>query len=196
MQTNILWSGIEYFSLENCVIDSGPECVLIDSVIVGYYENILYRVEYTIELNTSWEIRNCQIKVQLDDEIKIVKLQCDNSKWLIDERHCPEFDGCIDIDIPLTPLTNSLPINRLNLLENEEAVINVIYIDLLEHNIRFVKQKYRRISELKYRYENIPNDFEAEVTVDEDGYVVDYPLLFKRKYRMESNYKNRVIRLN
>ena len=49
-------------------------------------------------------------------------------------------------------------------------------------------QVYKRISEEKYHYENIPNDFEADITVDENGLVVDYPSLFTRTEILQSSY--------
>jgi hypothetical protein len=66
-------------------------------------------------------------------------------------------------------------------VDGQEKEINVIYIDLLEDSIKKVKQKYRRISAEVYHYENVPNDFEAEITVDGAGFVIDYPQLFTRK---------------
>jgi hypothetical protein len=90
----------------------------------------------------------------------------------------------MEVDIPLTPFTNSLPVNRLQLVDGQEKNIDVIYIDLLEDSIKKVKQKYRRISAEVYHYENVPNDFEAEITVDEAGFVIDYPQLFTRTARV------------
>jgi uncharacterized protein len=96
------------------------------------------------------------------------------------------FAGCIDIDIPLTPFTNTLPVSRLNLKNGEEQRIKVIYLDILEATIRPVQQKYTRLSPTVYHYENIPNDFEADITVDDRGFVVDYPSLFRRTSVVES----------
>jgi hypothetical protein len=64
----------------------------------------------------------------------------------------------------------------------------VIYLDLLEQRFSPVKQKYIRLSDIFYHYENIPNDFEAKIEVDEQGFVVDYPELFVRTDKLEANY--------
>jgi hypothetical protein len=50
----------------------------------------------------------------------------------------------------------------------------------MEDKITSLKQKYTRLSKDTYHYENIPNDFEAEIKVDENGFVIDYPQLFNR----------------
>ena len=100
----------------------------------------------------------------------------------------PAFKGCIDIDISLTPLTNSLPINRLQLKQNEAQEIKVIYFDLLAQQIKPATQKYTRLKDLSYRYENVPNDFEAVIQVDASGFVADYPTLFMRTAALQTNY--------
>lgn len=188
MQTNILWSGIEYYSLENCVIDVKDNGVHIDSVIVGLYEKKIYRVEYKLTLNAHWEVYHCTVKSQHDDKTEELELIKEQHLWIMNGKYHHDFSGCFDVDIPLTPFTNSLPINRLQLNQDEEKEIDVIYIDILNHEIRRVKQKYIRVSEKSYHYENIPNDFEAEITVDKEGFVIDYPQLFKRTAKLSSNY--------
>jgi uncharacterized protein len=188
MQTNILWSGIEYYSLENCIVDSG-DSVIVNSTIVGIYNGKIYRVEYLIRLNESWETCYCCVKSQLNDEIKKLEVEKDQNRWSLNGKYVDNFDGCTDVDIPLTPFTNSLPINRLKLSLGQEENIDIIYIDVLADSIKRVKQKYRRISSGVYKYENIPNDFEAEIKVDNEGFVVEYPQLFTRTFRVPSNYR-------
>ena len=190
MQSNILWSGIEYYSLENCIVDSNSGSVSIRSTILGLYLDKLYQVKYKIQLNPFWQTYYCLVEAQFDDEIKSFEFsKNEKEEWSLNGKYQPEFDGCLDVDIPLTPLTNSLPINRLQFKQNQEEKIDVVYIDLLENEIRRVKQKYQRISNEIYKYENIPNDFEAEIKVDNLGFVIDYPQLFKRTIRISSNYR-------
>lgn len=180
MQTNILWSGIEYYSLENCIIDSQNDGITINSTIIGFYNDIIYRVEYIIRLDRSWQTFYCLVKSQIDHQSKKIEFIKNKNGWTLNGQFRPEFNACLDIDIALTPFTNSLPINRLKLKQGQESKVDVIYIDILENNIQHVKQKYSRIADRTYRYENIPNDFEAKIQVDSAGLVIDYPQLFKR----------------
>ena len=180
MQKNILWTGIEYHSMENCLLtvtDQGSEII---SSIIGAYANKLYKVAYRITTNRYWETTFFEITAQLDDMV-----------WSVNGRPGEKFNGCIDIDISLTPFTNTLPINRLNLSEKEEKQIDVLYVDVLAREIKPVQQKYRKLSKTDYQYENVPNDFEALLSVDDLGLVVKYPGLFDRTYITESNYRER-----
>lgn len=189
MQTNLLWTGREYYSLENCLVDINGDGVDIHSVIVGAYQNIIYRVEYEIRTTQQWETifvgifgqhKNQQHRLRFDGDGK--------GGWTVNGKAEKKFDGCIDIDIPLTPFTNTLPINRLKLSPQEEKHIKVIYCDLLQGEFTAVNQKYIKLSDSIYHYENVPNDFEADIEVDAQGFVVDYPQLFFRTAAIKTNY--------
>jgi hypothetical protein len=170
---------MQYHSLENCNIQVSESGVIITSTIVGYYEGVIYKVDYNIRTNGNWETLDFQIRSKQNDEVQLISFEGDGlGNWKRNGEKLEQFNGCLDIDIPLTPFTNSLPINRLKLVNNRPQEINVIYLDLLSYEIRRVKQKYVRLSAFEYRYENVPNDFETVIKVDEAGFVLDYPFLF------------------
>jgi hypothetical protein len=159
------------------------------STIIGKYEDTLYKVEYHINTNRNWETLFVELKSQHGNQRTHSVFESDGpGNWTVHGKQAVEFSGCIDVDIPLTPFTNTLPINRLRLVQNEEQQIQVIYFGLLEQQIRPVRQKYIRLSNTAYQYENVPNDFEAKIEVDGDGFVVDYPSLFVRTAKLETNY--------
>jgi len=189
LQTNLLWTGLEYNSVENCLVSTMENGTEINSVIVGSYGNTIYRVEYRIVTNPQWETVFFEVRSQHSDEINRHRLENDDEgNWMSQGKSVPQFRGCMDIDISLTPFTNTLPINRLKLLKNESQEIQVVYLDLLERQIVPVRQKYTRLSETRYKYENVPNDFETVISVDELGLVVKYPQLFDRTVRLNSSY--------
>lgn len=189
MQKNIFWTGIEYHSLENCVMTITDEGTDISSSIIGRYKDILYTLTYQITTNQFWETTFFEIKSQLYNTIQILRLQSDGKgNWFENGQHIEKFNGCIDIDIALTPLTNTLPINRLKLSEKESKDIKVLYIDILEQQTNPLRQKYTRLSHTDYKYENVPNDFESTICVDELGLVAKYPGLFERSLIIDSNY--------
>jgi hypothetical protein len=189
MQSNLLWTGREYYSLENCLVNSTDTGSEINSIIIGKYDGKIYKVEYKIRTSQRWETLFFEVKSQHSNQRDHLLFESDgNGNWISDGKPVDQFNGCIDIDIPLTPFTNTLPINRLKLSQHEEQQIKVIYLDLLEQKVVPVKQKYIRLSNTEYHYENVPNDFEAKIEVDELGFVVDYPSLFVRTAKLTTNY--------
>lgn len=181
MDTTILWTGREYHSMENCHIEVTDAGVAVTSAIVGYYQDIIYKVDYSIKTNKNWETLAFHIRSKYNGHEQVISFDGDGrGNWKCDGKNQDRFKGCIDVDIPLTPFTNSLPINRMQLKANDSKQIDVIYLDLLGREIKRVKQRYMRLSPSEYHYENVPNDFEAVIMVDESGLVLDYPELFVR----------------
>jgi len=181
MQRIIHWKGIEYDSAENCIVTITEKGSTINSLITGKYGDDVYKVEYQIQTNINWETIFFEIKSKINDRVDHLFFKSDGKgNWKSEGTDTAQFQGCIDIDIPLTPFTNTLPINRLKLKEGASSQIKVIYIDLLENRVHAVHQKYTRLSSTEYQYENVPNDFEATILVDDAGLVIDYPRLFTK----------------
>lgn len=189
MQTNLLWTGRKYYSLENCLVKIGTIGSEITSTIIGRYKEKIYKVEYRIKANQNWETVLLEINSWHNDLTQLIRLEGDGKgNWMSNGQKSEQFNGCIDVDISLTPFTNTLPVNRLNLRQNQTQEIQVIYCDLFEQQIKSVCQKYTCLSSTEYHYENVPNDFEAITQVDESGFVIDYPSLFVRTAALEANY--------
>ena len=181
METTLLWTGIAYHSLENCVLTYKDESIEVNSVIVGAHESKIYRIDYSIKTNRNWESIFFEVKTQLSDKKAAFNYHSDGrGNWTKNGVPVNEFKGCIDIDISLTPFTNSLPINRIQWELNKPQQIKVLFLDILSQEIIPVQQRYTKLSNTEYKFENVPNDFEAIITVDESGIVVNYPELFVR----------------
>ena len=98
-----------------------------------------------------------------------------------DGRAIEELNGCRDIDIWPTPFTNSFPIRREPMAIGERRQFLVAWVFALDLTFRAQSQAYTRLAERLYLFENLDGSgFQAELPVDEDGIVVDYPDLFTR----------------
>jgi hypothetical protein len=98
----------------------------------------------------------------------------------------PELDGCIDVDVSATPFTNTLPIRRLGLRPGESEELLVAYIRVPELLVGLERQRYGCLGVQAdgglYRFEALPSGFTANLPVDSDGLVIDYPRLFRRAW--------------
>ena len=190
MRTNILWTGKQHYSLENCLVSETKKAIGVNSVIIGTADDNIFRTEYFIKTNKNWEINFLAVNHDLNGKTRSLRLQHDiNGHWKMNGKAAKRFSDCRDIDISLTPFTNTLPINRLNFTEKKEQTIDVIYLDILEWKIKRVKQSYTRLSNNIFKYENVPNNFEASIKVDKKGLVVDYPGLFSRTAIQEVDFR-------
>lgn len=179
METFINWTGLENNSRERCQINQKRDHILIDSRIWGPALDLRYQ----IRTDAHWLPTYCELQgYDTHHQFHYIFQRDGKGSWIADGHLDSRFDGCNYVDISLTPFTNSLPINNLTLSKGSSKEIKVVYFDLSERLVRPVSQSYTRLSDYLYHYENIPNDFEADIQVDFNGFVIDYPGLFALEF--------------
>jgi uncharacterized protein len=177
---NIIWQALDKLSLEYCTINEIESQITINSVIIGYEEPLSFKVLYQINLAPDWQVRSAEIKIDLDGKETIVSLNRDNyDNWLQDRIQKEEFSGCREIDISLTPLTNSLITRGRSFVTGEPQKVKVVYIDVLELQIKPVEQVYTQFADSTFQFENTNDDFKALIEFDDHGLVTRYPGLFE-----------------
>jgi uncharacterized protein len=153
----IIWESLEWPGLEHATWEDGHA----DSTAVMLLPEGPQRVGYRIT-PTSVEVNG-------------LRLEHDGAgHW----RDRPELDGCFEVDISVTPMTNTLPIRRLGLKPGESQDIRVVYIELPGPGVSVMAQRYTRLGDRSYRYQS--EGFQADLTVDDHDVVVDYPGLWRR----------------
>jgi hypothetical protein len=137
-------------------------------------------VQYVLRISPTWQVR--QFLLFRDMEDPDLWLGTDGSgRWgEMNGAHRPELDGCIDIDLPCTPFTNTLPIRRLPLHVGDTADITVAYVDVETLEVRPDHQRYTRIGANRWRFVQLDSGWTEEFDVDRFGLVLDYPTLFRR----------------
>jgi hypothetical protein len=89
--------------------------------------------------------------------------------------------GAFDVDLAGSPLTNTLPVRRLGLLGSEPGLshrLSVAWVLVPSLEVVQADQIYTPLGGNKIRYAS--ETFAADLTVDDDGFVVDYPGLVRR----------------
>ena len=188
MQTNIIWTGRLYHSIENCILTRTKVDNEIISTIIGDYESRIFKIDYHIKTTGNWETTFVNIRTQFANTIETITLEKIDGKYLLNGDPYVDANNISDIDISLTPFTNTLPINRLQLKDGEQQIIEVIYFDIFDRKIKPVKQVYTRLTSTQYVYENYDKTFKANILIDEQGLVIDYPELFEMTIKQESKY--------
>ncbi len=89
-------------------------------------------------------------------------------------------DGLLDIDLSITPSTNTLPIRRLDLAVGGRKSVEALWIRFPDLQIDQLSQTYQRSGPGAYRYESNGGAFAAELEVDSEGVVVTYGDLWER----------------
>ena len=91
-----------------------------------------------------------------------------------------QLANAVDIDLGESPLTNTLPIRRLNLLGKLGTTSTVTVAWVLVPSLQVIagEQTYTVLAEDRIRYAS--GTFTADLTVDAQGYVTHYPGLADR----------------
>src|SRR5215217_5571546 len=161
MTTNIIWKSGHYHSQEHCVLSQAADGNTITATINGHFEKKIYEVSYTIRTNEAWEVISVVITSSVNAHITRWQLKREREQWLQNGEVLENAAAAIDIDISLTPFTNTLPIRRLQLQPGQQQVIQVIYFDILQEEVKTVKQIYTCLSAASYRYEDFDKNFQA-----------------------------------
>lgn len=172
------WSGT---GLQHLVLRIGPATIVAEAMVIATAGEQRIGAHFRIECDGGWRVRRVDAGL-LGDSRRIELTSDGNGRWQDGAgRPLPALDGAIDVDLSLTPFTNTLPIRRLNLAAGESADIVVGYILLPAFKVTTDPQRYVCIDPLRrYRYESLDSDFVREIKVDADGLVVTYPGLFRR----------------
>lgn len=170
----MLWQASDGGS-EICVLERAGRGWRLRGTVLTHEGKEPIELRYAVSVDAAWATTDVEVLVafaggDLREPVALGDL------WSAKERP-PEYRDCVDVDLSFTPATNTLPIRRLGLQIGEEREIAVAW--LVWPELRFVRahQRYARITKDRYRYTQ--DDFEAELTVDEQGLVLEYEGLWK-----------------
>lgn len=142
-----------------------------------------FRLAYRLGWDADWQLHSAELSVATERCSRSITLHTDgNGQWQDGAgQRLAELDGCRDIDIWPTPFTNSFPIRRRPLAVGERQEFRMAWVFGPDLTVRPQAQRYTRLSARLYLFESLDGSgFKAELPVDEDGIVQDYPGLFQR----------------
>lgn len=188
MERQVMWSPWTAPGLEHAHVFTASEGIVADGLILGVKEQEPFRVRYAIHCDQRWKLRTVHVSL-LSGSCQSLHLVTDGEgAWATEsEQALPSLNECLDVDISVTPFTNTLPIRRLTLQSGASATLRMVYITVPQLQIEVTEQKYTCMETTpfggRYRFESLENgraSFTAELPVDQDGLVLDYPGLFRR----------------
>jgi hypothetical protein len=166
--------GTEYFDMRQA--DNGWE---LSGTVAVALDDVPLLVRYTVACGPDWETREVEVTTRSGETKRQLQLSVRDTSWSSGGRRLSELDGAIDIDLGVTPSTNTLPIRRLQLEVGQQADLKVAWVRFPDLEVILSNQRYTRLTEDTYRYES--SSFQRDIDVDDAGLVVTYPDLFVRE---------------
>lgn len=172
-ETEIVWRGMMDPITERCRISEDADAVRISSEIEA---DAFGTCTYTLTTSPAWEFRTLSLSLSGTD----LAVERRDGIWYVDGIERPELAAAEDLDLTVSPLTNSLPIRRLKLRPGQQAEIVTAYVSVPDLSVAPDPQRYTRLSLDRYRYESLSTEFHRVLTVDMKGFVREYPGIFAR----------------
>ena len=132
---------------------------------------------YHITTTPDWKVRQVTVALKQGAEERKLELHVDDAqRWWRGERELTQLRGLYDIDLSITPATNTLPLRRLGPNLGESHEVTAAWVKFPELELEPLPQRYTRVDNHRYRYESgtALTDFSAELRVDDAALVTEY----------------------
>ena len=168
---NLLLNGTDY-----CALWHTAEGWLLKGTVVGVLEDhrpVL--ANYEVHCDEKWHTHRVQIERTIGGDAKSLSLTVESrGVWRSFAQDLRDIRGCDDVDLALTPATNTLPIQRLKLEVGSSQSVTAAWVRFPDLTVQPLSQRYTRLAKSTYRYES-DTGFSAEIAVDDLGLVTAYP---------------------
>jgi hypothetical protein len=182
VQPRILrWRPWEGVGLEHAVVTGADGGIRANSVVIGEQDGVAYGARYELICDDGWRSRSLTIECA---DGRALRIDGDGEGRWTDAggRPLPALDGCVDVDLSASPLTNTLPVRRCGIDAAKGAMrfrMALVPFDTLEPFPD--EQLYTALDDAgRFRFQAADGSFEAEIVMDDDRFVVSYPPLYVR----------------
>ncbi len=157
--------------------DTGPR---FQGTTTAVQDGEAWAVEYAIILDSEWSTVSAIVRARSRGAMRAMTLtSTGDGSWQVNGEPASHLDGCRDVDLEASVLTNAFPVRRLGLAPGQSAAAPAAYVRAVSLEVQRLEQRYaRRASdgpEERYDYAAPAFDFACELVYASDGLVRDYP---------------------
>ena len=125
----IVWERFEdHATIELMVLSRAAEGYRFDGHVLGAEQGRPLRVEYRIDCDPDWQTVACTIEQTFGEDATRLVLQRDSDTWSVNGTIDPALAECSDVDLGISPSTNTLPIRRLGLSIGERRDLRAAWV--------------------------------------------------------------------
>jgi hypothetical protein len=173
-------SGFEVVYFQS--LDGGH---LVTGCTTALEDDQTWVVDYAIRLDPQWRTRHALVRGRSSAGLRTTELEtAGDGRWDVNGRRVSSLDGCLDVDLESSAMTNTLPVHRLGLSRHEKAEAPAAYVRAVDLGVQRLEQEYVRIDDdgprQRYHYSAAAFAFTCDLTYDESGLVLSYPGIAER----------------
>ncbi len=137
-------------------------------------------VDYEIRVDVGWRTRSARVTGRSSSRARTRLLEGDGEgRWRIDGEPALHLNGCLDVDLESSAMTNALPVHRLALTTGAVAQAPATYVRTRDLSIERLEQQYARTTDQdehqRYNYTAPAFNVSCQLVYDEAGLVLEYP---------------------
>jgi uncharacterized protein len=172
----VVWKNLPLDGTDYCALWHTAEGWALKGTVIGVLKDRRPMLaSYEIYCDENWLTHRVEIKRAIGSDVKTLSLTAESrGVWSSEGREFREVHGCDDVDLAVTPATNTLPIRRLNLPVGASESLTAAWVKFPELTVQPLPQRYTRTAKETYSYES-NTGFSAEIVVDDLGLVTHYP---------------------
>jgi hypothetical protein len=174
----ITWRWTDRLGIEQVRLTDEGDFHVAQGLISAVQDGILTRTTYRIAHDAGHRFREGWIRSTNRAGTREISLRRGaDGRWDVNGSPRPDLDGCEEVDLMVSPYTNTPALLAAALPEGASRHLKVAWIRCPDLNVHLVEQIYTRLSgegPSRYQYENLETGFKEVLTVDRDGLVLDY----------------------
>ncbi len=202
MPKSLLWTRIDTAGAEHALVDEGQGLTAHGTQLAA--DPVPYTCRYRLATDPQWVSIRLEVEVEGAGWRRSVRLERTTQRWRVTAAEQGDLDAvlaaagrapaglpgvedpdrlvdALDLDLGGSPLFNTLPLRRLGLTSEPAGTshrLSVAWVLLPSLTVLPAEQFYTALGPHRFRYAS--GSFAAEIDVDSDGYVLNYPGLAER----------------
>ena len=175
--STILWQDISNGALDRCQLHATSGGLRLAGTVLTAAHGDPLEVRYLVLTEKSGLTRRVELDLNNGSSRRV--LSADGAgRWHSEgDPELTEVAGALDVDLTVTPATNTLPIRRLGLDVGQAVDLRMAWVQFPGLEVIPSEQRYERLTADRWRFST--GDFQAELVVDHNGLVLDYGGLFR-----------------
>ncbi|GAA3795003.1 putative glycolipid-binding domain-containing protein [Amycolatopsis tucumanensis] len=150
--------------------------VRVEGVTTATEDGESWIVDYVIHLDESWRTRSARITGRSGAATRVRLIEADgDGHWQVDGVAAPQLQGCLDLDLEASAMTNTFPVHRLRFPAGRPVPAPAAYVRAVGLAVDRLDQSYSRSDDEHYDYAAPEFDFTCRLTYDRHGLILDYP---------------------
>lgn len=174
-EQTILWRRLDVPGHETVRIYADDDGWYLDGAAIFLNEGEPCRLEFLIECDKDWSTASASIDGWIGDEPVEIEIDIEDGVWFLNGNEITAVEGCVDIDLNFSPVTNLLPLKRLNIAVGESKSVRAAWLKFPSLELEPLEQKYARIDDTTIRYESSGGKFVRDLKINDAGIVIEYP---------------------